>query len=40
MGRGKRFFREEMGTTPLQLVDTEPLSRGVVLLRYARASQG
>jgi dihydrofolate reductase len=39
MGSGKRFFRKEMGKTPLQLVATEPLSRGVVLLRYAGASQ-
>jgi len=31
MGTGKRFFRDEMGKNPLQLVATEALSRGVVL---------
>jgi len=34
MGCGKRFFKEGMGITKLKLVESKPLSLGVVLLRY------
>lgn len=35
MGSGKRFFREGAGMTKLKLVESKPLSSGVVLLSYA-----
>jgi len=34
VGNGKRFFKEGMGMTKLKLVESKPLSLGVVLLRY------
>jgi hypothetical protein len=34
MGSGKRFFKEGMGMTKLQLVESKQLSSGVVLLSY------
>jgi dihydrofolate reductase len=37
MGSGKRFFKEGMGMTKLQLVESKQLSSGVVLLNYAPA---
>ena len=33
-GSGKRFFKEGIGLTKLKLVDSKPISRGVVLLTY------
>jgi dihydrofolate reductase len=33
-GSGKRFFKEGMGLTKLKLVESKPISLGVVLLRY------
>lgn len=33
-GRGKRFFKDGMGLTKLQLVESQPLSLGVVALSY------
>jgi dihydrofolate reductase len=33
-GGGKRFFTEGMGLTKLKLVESKPISLGVVLLRY------
>ncbi len=35
MGSGRHFFKEGTGLTKLQLVDSKPISLGVVLLRYA-----
>jgi dihydrofolate reductase len=35
MGSGKRFFKEGMGMTKLKLVESKPISQGVVLLSYA-----
>src|SRR5512147_236114 len=35
MGSGKHFFKEGMGMTKLKLVESRPLSLGVVLLSYA-----
>ena len=35
MGSGKHFFKEGAGLTKLQLVESQPISLGVVLLRYA-----
>jgi dihydrofolate reductase len=37
VGSGKRFFRERMGLTKLKLVESKPISLGVVLLSYAPA---
>jgi dihydrofolate reductase len=37
MGGGKYFFKEGMGMTKLQLVESKQLSSGVVLLSYALA---
>jgi dihydrofolate reductase len=37
MGSGKRFFREWMGLSKLKLVESKPISLGVVLLRYEPA---
>jgi dihydrofolate reductase len=37
MGSGKRFFREGMDLTKLKLVESKPLSRGVVALSYEPA---
>jgi dihydrofolate reductase len=34
VGSGKRFFRDGMGLTKLKLVESKPLSLGVVLLSY------
>ena len=34
MGSGKRFFKNGMGLTRLKLVESKPLSLGVVLLCY------
>jgi dihydrofolate reductase len=34
MGTGKRFFKDELPPTRLTLVDTKPLSLGVVALTY------
>jgi dihydrofolate reductase len=34
MGSGKRFFKEGTGLTKLKLVESKPISRGVVLLSY------
>ncbi|EFH80989.1 dihydrofolate reductase family protein [Ktedonobacter racemifer] len=34
MGNGKRFFKEGKGASRLQLIHTETLSKGVVLLCY------
>jgi dihydrofolate reductase len=34
MGSGKRLFKEGMGLTKLKLVESKPISRGVVLLSY------
>jgi len=34
MGTGKRFFTDELPPTRLTLVDTKPLSLGVVALTY------
>ena len=34
MGSGKRFFRDGMSLTKLKLVESKPLSLGVVLLSY------
>jgi dihydrofolate reductase len=33
-GSGKRFFKDGMGLTKLRLVDSKPISLGVVLLTY------
>jgi len=33
-GSGKRFFKEGIGLTKLKLVDSKPISLGVVLLTY------
>jgi dihydrofolate reductase len=35
VGSGKRFFKEGMGMTKLKLVESKPISQGVVLLSYA-----
>jgi dihydrofolate reductase len=35
MGSGKRFFKEGMGMAKLKLVESRPISQGVVLLSYA-----
>lgn len=35
MGSGKHFFKEGAGLTKFKLVDSRPISRGVVLLSYA-----
>ncbi len=35
MGSGKRFFKDGMGLTRLKLVESKPISLGVVLLCYA-----
>jgi len=35
MGSGKRFFKEGMGMARLALVESKPISSGVVLLSYA-----
>jgi dihydrofolate reductase len=37
MGSGKRFFKEGMGMTKLKLVESKPISSGVVLLSYVPA---
>lgn len=37
MGSGKRLFKDGMGMTTLKLVESKPLSKGVVLLRYEPA---
>jgi dihydrofolate reductase len=37
LGSGKRLFREGIGSTDLQLVDSRALASGVVALTYARA---
>ncbi|HLY28680.1 MAG TPA: dihydrofolate reductase family protein [Aggregatilineales bacterium] len=37
VGCGKRFFQEGMGLTNLTLVESKPLSKGVVLLSYEAA---
>ena len=37
MGCGKRFFKEGMGLTKLELVESKPISAGVVLLSYTPA---
>jgi dihydrofolate reductase len=34
-GSGKRFFKDGMGMTKLKLVESKPISQGVVLLSYA-----
>jgi dihydrofolate reductase len=34
VGSGKRFFKEGMGLTKLKLVESKPISLGVVLLSY------
>jgi len=34
MGSGKRFFKDGMGLTKLKLVESKPISLGVVLLGY------
>jgi dihydrofolate reductase len=39
MGSGRRFFKEGMHTTRLQLLDTTTLDLGVNLLRYQRAKE-
>lgn len=36
MGTGKRFFREEMRMTSMELVKTEPIANGVVALYYRK----
>lgn len=36
MGSGKRFFKAEMPTTKLKLVETKMLNLGVTLLRYQK----
>jgi dihydrofolate reductase len=37
VGSGKRFFRERMGMTGLKLVESKPISLGIVLLTYEAA---
>ena len=37
VGRGKRFFKDGMGLTKLKLVESKPLSLGVVALSYELA---
>jgi dihydrofolate reductase len=37
VGSGKRFFREGMGLTKLDLVERQTLSKGVLVLTYAPA---
>jgi dihydrofolate reductase len=37
VGSGKRFFKDGMGLTRLELVESRPLSLGVVALSYAPA---
>lgn len=37
MGSGKRLFNDGVGMTALKLVESKPLSKGVVLLRYEPA---
>ncbi len=37
VGNGKRFFREGMGLTKLKLVESKPISKGVLLLSYEAA---
>ncbi|MCI0550010.1 MAG: dihydrofolate reductase family protein [Anaerolineae bacterium] len=37
MGSGKRFFKDGMGLTKLKLVESKPISLGVVLLSYEPA---
>jgi dihydrofolate reductase len=37
MGSGKRFFRDGMGLTKLKLLESKPLSLGVVALSYEPA---
>ena len=37
MGSGKRFFREGIGLTKLKLIESKPLSLGVVALSYEPA---
>jgi dihydrofolate reductase len=37
MGSGKRFFKEGMGMTKLKLIESKPISMGIVLLSYASA---
>jgi dihydrofolate reductase len=34
VGSGKRFFKDGMGLTKLKLVDSKPISLGVILLSY------
>lgn len=36
IGKGKRFFKEEMKTPGLKLVKTQPIDNGVILLCYQR----
>lgn len=38
-GKGKRFFKEGMGTTALELASTAPYPKGVLLLRYHPARE-
>jgi dihydrofolate reductase len=37
VGSGKRFFKDGTGMTKLKLVESKPLSLGVVLLTYEPA---
>ncbi len=37
VGNGKRFFREGMGLFKLKLVESKPISKGVLLLSYEAA---
>lgn len=39
LGNGKRLFKEGIGNTTLQLVDTQPFSTGIVVLTYVPAGQ-
>jgi dihydrofolate reductase len=39
LGKGKRLFRDDIGSSTLSLVDAKPLSSGVVILTYQPAAQ-